>query len=43
MSWRGRIERVRALLRGRRLDRELEAEVEAHLEMAEIDARKAGL
>src|SRR5512134_1436909 len=43
MRWRGRIERVLALVRGRRLDRELEAEVEAHLEMAERDARKAGL
>lgn len=43
MRWRGRIERVLALARGRRLDRELEAEVEAHLEMAERDARKAGL
>jgi putative ABC transport system permease protein len=43
MRWRGRIERLLALLRGRRLDRELEAEVEAHLEMAESDARKAGL
>jgi putative ABC transport system permease protein len=43
MSWRGRIERVLALARGRRLDRELEAEVEAHLEMAERDAREAGL
>jgi putative ABC transport system permease protein len=30
-------------MRGRRLDRELEGEVEAHLEMAERDARKAGL
>jgi putative ABC transport system permease protein len=30
-------------VRGRRLDRELEAEVEAHLEMAERDAREAGL
>ena len=43
MRWRGRIERVLALVRGRRLDRELEAEVEAHLEMAESDARTAGL
>ena len=43
VRWRGRIERVLALLRGRRLDRELDAEVEAHLEMAEIDARNAGL
>jgi putative ABC transport system permease protein len=43
MRWRGRVERVLALVRGRRLDRELEAEVEAHLEMAERDARKAGL
>ena len=43
MRWRGRIERVLALVRGRQLDRELEAEVEAHLEMAERDARKAGL
>ena len=43
MRWRGRIERVLALVRGRRLDRELEAEVEAHLEMAERDARQAGL
>ena len=43
MRWRGRIERVLALVRGRRLDLELEAEIEAHLEMAERDARKAGL
>lgn len=43
MSWRGRIERFLALARKRRLDRELEAEVEAHLEMAERDAREAGL
>jgi putative ABC transport system permease protein len=43
MSWRGRIERVLAHARRRRLDRELEAEIEAHLEMAERDARKTGL
>src|SRR5688572_16725192 len=43
MRWRGRIERVLAHVRRRRLDRELEAEVEAHLEMAERDARKTGL
>ncbi len=43
MRWRGRIKRIVALVRGRRLDRDLEAEVEAHLEMAERDARKAGL
>jgi putative ABC transport system permease protein len=43
MRWRGRIERVLALVCRRRLDRELEAEIEAHLEMAETDARKAGL
>ncbi len=43
MRWRGTIERVLALVRGRRLDRELEAEVEAHLEMAERDARNEGL
>ena len=43
MRWRGRIERVLALVRRRRLDLELEAEIEAHLEMAERDARKAGL
>lgn len=43
MRWRGRIERILALLRGRRLDQELEAEIEAHLEMAERDAREAEL
>ncbi|WP_321475435.1 ABC transporter permease [uncultured Paludibaculum sp.] len=43
MRWRGRIQRVLALVRGRRLDRELDAEVEAHLEMAEREARNAGL
>jgi putative ABC transport system permease protein len=43
MRWCGRIERFLALVRGRRLDRELEAEIEAHLEMAARDARKAGL
>jgi putative ABC transport system permease protein len=43
MRWRGRVERVLALVRRRRLDRELEAEIEAHLEMAERDARKEGL
>jgi hypothetical protein len=43
MSWRGGIESLLALVRRRRLDRELEDEVEAHLEMAERDARIAGL
>lgn len=43
MRWRGPIERVLALLRRRRLDGDLEAEIEAHLEMAERDARNAGL
>jgi hypothetical protein len=43
MSWHGRIARVLAFVRRRRLERELEAEVEAHLEMAERDARMAGL
>lgn len=43
MRWRGRIERFLALLRARRLERELDSEVEAHLEMAERDARNAGL
>lgn len=43
VTWRGRIQRLLALARGRRLDRELEAEVEAHLEMAERDGRQAGL
>jgi putative ABC transport system permease protein len=43
MTWRGRIGRVLALVRGRRLDRELDAEIQAHLEMAERDARQAGL
>ncbi|MGC4054939.1 MAG: ABC transporter permease [Paludibaculum sp.] len=43
MSWRGRIRRLLALLRGRRLDQDLDAEVEAHLEMAEREAREAGM
>jgi hypothetical protein len=43
MTWRGLIERVLALVRGRRLDQDLEAEVQAHLEMAEKEAREAGL
>lgn len=43
MSWRGRIERVLAHVRRRRLDQDLEAELEAHLEMAELDARASGL
>jgi len=43
MKWRGHIQRLLALVRRRRLDLELEAEIEAHLEMAERDARQAGL
>lgn len=43
MSWRGRIARVLAHVRRRRLDEDLEAELEAHLEMAELEAREAGL
>jgi Acidobacterial duplicated orphan permease len=43
MRWRAPIQRLLALVRRRRLDLELEAEIEAHLEMAERDARQAGL
>lgn len=43
MRWRGRVQRILALGRARRLDRELDAEVAAHLEMAEQEARAAGL
>lgn len=35
--------RLLALMQGRRLDRELDEEVQAHLELAERDARAAGL
>jgi predicted permease len=38
-AWR----RVAALFQGRRLDAELDAEIQAHLELAERDARAAGL
>jgi predicted permease len=37
------LERIAALFRGRRLDRELDGEIEAHLEMAEQDAIRRGL
>src|SRR5262245_23516864 len=43
MTIRGAFERLRALARRRRLDRELEDEIQAHLEMAERDARARGL
>ena len=43
MSVRGVWERLRALARGDRLDRELEDEIRAHLEMAERDAMARGL
>jgi putative ABC transport system permease protein len=43
MTIRGVFERLRASVRGRRLDRELEDEIQAHLEMAERDARARGL
>jgi hypothetical protein len=37
------LHRLLALVRGRRLDAELDAEIAAHLELAERDARAAGL
>jgi predicted permease len=37
------LRRLGALLRARRLDRELDGEIQAHLELAERDARAAGL
>jgi predicted permease len=40
---RGVLERLRALVCGRRLDHELEDEIQAHLELAERDARARGL
>ena len=43
MNLRRRFARVAALFRQRRLDRELEREIAAHLEMAEHDARTRGL
>lgn len=43
MTIRGVWERLRALVRGRCLDRELEDEIRAHLEMAERDAMARGL
>jgi putative ABC transport system permease protein len=42
MSLRRGVARLLALVRRRRLDRELEAEIQAHLELAERDAREAG-
>lgn len=43
MTVRGALARLRALACGRRLDRELEAEIQAHLELAERDAMTRGL
>ena len=43
MSLRQQLSRLLALVRGRHLDRELEAEIRAHLELAERDARGRGL
>jgi len=42
VSTRGGLQRLWALVRARRLDRELEGEIEAHLEMAERDAMARG-
>ena len=39
MTLRRRVKRLVALLRNRRLDRELDEEILAHLEMAESDAQ----
>ena len=38
MTLRRRVKRLVALLRNERLDRELDEEIQAHLEMAELDA-----
>lgn len=43
MTLRLAVERLRALFRGRRLDGELDGEIEAHMELAELDAMAAGL
>ena len=43
MTIRGTWGRLRAMARGRRLDRELEDEIQAHLELAERDALAQGL
>ncbi len=43
MTFRSLVQRLLALTRTRRLDRELDDEVRAHLELAERDARAAGL
>ena len=42
MNLRFAVGRLLALFRRRRLDRELEGEILAHLEMAELDAIAAG-
>ena len=42
MSLRFAVRRLLALFSKRRLDRELEGEILAHLEMAELDAIAAG-
>ena len=43
VTFRSLVQRLLALTRTRRLDRELDDEVRAHLELAERDARAAGL
>ena len=43
MKLRSVAARLLALVRKRRLDEELENEIQAHLEMAELDAVQAGL
>jgi putative ABC transport system permease protein len=43
MSLRGRLSRLAALLRARRLDDDLDAEIQTHLELAEEDARARGV
>jgi predicted permease len=43
MNFRSQVARLVALLRGRKLDREVNDEILAHLELAELDARAAGL
>jgi predicted permease len=43
MTLRRRVKRLVALLRNERLDRELDEEIQAHLEMAELDAIATGM
>ena len=43
MTLRRRVKRLVALLRNERLDRELDEEIQAHLEMAELDAIATGI